>query len=169
MWTDSNGQDWSTTVTVTTVRRVQELTGVLLTDAADSNLIDRLYSDVILLCNVLYAVSKNQASERGILAEQFGELLAGETIDKACDSLMTDIVYFFPNSRRPIVQRMREVATKLEAAKIGLMETKMSEDQLTKLIASQMEKASKEIDEYLAEHGKASGKLPESSALIRGQ
>lgn len=163
MWTDAGGRDWNTSVTVTTIKRVQSLVDVLLTDVTDTDLIDRLHGNVVLLANVLYAVCKPQADERHVTDEQFGELLVGDTIDRACTSLMEDISRFFPSGRRPIVQRLWTAAAKLEKAKLDLLDQKLTDDQLTRLIQRQAEIAGRQIDTALAGLGDGSGDSPASS------
>ena len=158
MWKDSNGREWSTAINVATVKRVKRITDVLLTDVIDSDLVDRLYGDVILLCNVLYAVSEPIARDRKITDEAFGELLAGDCLDEACESLMQDIIDFFPKGRRPIVERIWTATRKIEAERINLLEEKVSEKQLDRIIKMERDKASKQIDERLAELGDSSGK-----------
>lgn len=163
MWKDANGREWSTAINVTTVKRVQEIAGVLLTDAADTNLIERLYGDVVLLANVLWGVCRPVAESRGVTAEQFGELLSGDVIDKACESLMEDLVGFFPSSRREIVSRIWQAARRLETERIRLVETKLTDERLEEMIRRTVETAGLEIDQRLAVLGNDSGRLPESS------
>lgn len=158
MWTDKEGRDWSTAISVATIKRVKELAGVLLTDAADTDLVERLYSDVMLLCDVLYAVSMPQAEQRDITSSQFGELLVGDTIDRACESLMVDLIDFFPSGRRPIVTRIVAAARRLTEEKVKLVDQKMSDQQVESMIRRMVARADQEIDKYLAELGDDSGK-----------
>lgn len=158
MWTDKEGRDWSTAISVATIERVKELAGVLLTDAADTDLVERLYSDVMLLCDVLYAVSMPQAEQRDITSSQFGELLVGDTIDRACESLMVDLINFFPSSRRPIVTRIVAAARRLTEERVKLVDQKMSDQQVESMIRRMVARADQEIDKYLAELGDDSGK-----------
>ena len=162
MWTDPNGRDWSTAINVQTVRCVRDKTEVLLTDAADTDLIERLYTDVMLLADVLYAVSIDQAEAREMSASDFGEMLAGETIDKACESFMEDLILFFPSGRRQIAKKIWTTASRLETEKTNLLTVKLTDEQLDKMIAATVDRASKEIDKHLAALGDDSGKSPES-------
>lgn len=163
MWTDANGREWSTSINVTTVKRVQELTGTLLTDAADTDLIERLYGDVVMLANVLWAVCKPVAAERGLSSDQFGELLAGDVIDSACESLMGDLVLFFPRGRREMVLKIWTAARRLETERIKLVESKLTTEQMEAMIRRTIETADAEIDRRLAALGNDSGKSPELS------
>lgn len=167
MWTDELGRDWSTAINVNTVRRVKDMTGVLLTDAADTDLVQQLYNNVMLLCDVLYAVSKPQADERQIDSASFGEALVGDFIDKACESLMQDIVRFFPSGRREGVRKIWTAARKLEEQRMNLIQQKMTDEQLEMMILDAAKKAGDEIDRRLAELGDSSGKSPAQSELTQ--
>jgi hypothetical protein len=163
MWKDANGREWSTAINVTTVKRVQELTGLLLTDAADTDLIERLYGDVVLLCNISWAVCQPVAEARGITSEQFGELLTGDVIDRACESLMEDLVGFFPSRRREIVQRIWQAARRLETERVKLVEGKLTTEQIEEMIRRTVEMADAEIDRRLAALGDGYGSSRASS------
>lgn len=160
MWKDANGREWSTAITVTTVKRVKELAGVLLTDV---DVIERISSDVMLLCDVLSAISKSQRDERNVSSEQFGELLAGKFIDQAYDSFRQDLLDFFPNSRRSVMQRIFSTTQKLETERLRLVETKLTDEQVEILVRKTIQRASDQIDRQLEQLGNASGNSPESS------
>jgi len=163
MWTDSEGRDWSTSITVTTVKRVKQLADVLLTDAADDDLVDRLYADVILLCDVLYAVCQPQAETRDVTDGAFGELLAGDTIERACDSLMQDLLLFFQSGRKVAAAKKILAAKKVEEAKIRLIESRLTDEKIAEIITTETARAEQSLDEHLARHGNDCGKLPEFS------
>lgn len=157
-WTDKQGRDWCTAININTVRRVKNVTGVLLTDAADTDLIDRLYNDCMLLADVLYAVCEPQATSREIDSAAFGELLCGETIDMACSSLLQDLADFFPKGRRPAVKTILNAARRVETERIKLLDQKLTDEAFEDLLMSQMKQASEEIDRRLAALGETSGK-----------
>lgn len=157
MFRDATGREWSTSINVTTVKRVKERADVLLTDAADSDLVERLYGDVMLLSDVLAAVCLPKIVESGMTATDFGELLAGDVIDHACESLMDDLVLFFPSGRREVVRTIWTAARDLEREKVSMIDRKMSPDQIRKIISLAKDKAEKDIDDVLAQLGEASG------------
>lgn len=102
-----DGQDrtWDVTVTVATLRRVRnELQGpdgtrFELMDLASvgSPAFQRVMEDPIELCDVLYAVCLPQAKERGLDADRFGELLAGDVLREATNALLGSIADFSPS------------------------------------------------------------------------
>lgn len=163
MWKDANGREWSTAITVSTVKRVQELAGVLLTDV---DVIERIDRNIMLLCDVLSAIAKPQRDERGTTSEQFGELLTGPTIDAAYESFRQDLLDFFPPSRRQMMSRILATTQKIQTESVRLVEEKLTDEQITKLVGQAMQKVSQNLDRYLEKLGDDSGKSPASSESI---
>ena len=101
-FTDNAGRDWVIEINVASLKRVKGLTGtdlVALAVSMDTSVAERLASDPILLCDVLYAVCKPQADKRGISDEEFGRAMAGDAIESATVALLEDIVGFCPSPR----------------------------------------------------------------------
>lgn len=173
-WTDSENRSWSCAITVATVKRVQQLAEVNLLEAFDGLLL-KLAEDPVSLANVLYAVCKVQADERGVTDLQFGELLGGETIEGATNALVQGIIDFFPNQRRQILkqiwaktQRARQAVTDLAVEKVE--SPKLDELQTLELQAAaaefdrRIEKLRQQAQSKLADPGDSSGSSQESSA-----
>ena len=90
-WTDREGRKWATAVSVTTIGRVKETTGVNLLEIAEGQLLPRFLDDPLLLVDVLYVVCKPQADERSVSKEGFGTKLAwGREPDAASLQAGTD-------------------------------------------------------------------------------
>ena len=101
-FTDNAGRDWVIEINVASLKRVKGLTGtdlIALAVSMDTSVAERLASDPILLCDVLYAVCKPQADERGVSDEEFGRAMAGDAIESATVALLEDIVGFCPSPR----------------------------------------------------------------------
>ena len=101
-FTDNASRDWVIEINVASLKRVKGLTGtdlIALAVSMDTSVAERLASDPILLCDVLYAVSKPQADERGVSDEEFGRSMAGDAIESATVALLEDIVGFCPSPR----------------------------------------------------------------------
>ncbi len=102
---DEQDRCWEITVTVATLRRVRnELrtegnARFELMDLASvgSPVFERVMTDPVELCDVLYAVCLPQAKERGVDAEQFGELLSGDVLGDATRALLEAIADFSPS------------------------------------------------------------------------
>ncbi len=173
-WTDSENRSWSCTITVATVKRVQQLAEVNLLEAFDG-LLMKLADDPVSLANVLYAVCKLQADERGVTDEQFGELLGGETIEGATTALVQGIIDFFPSQRRQILKQIWAKTQKARQAVTDLAVEKVESPQLDELQTLELQAAGAEFDRRieklrqeaqskLAEPGDSSGSSQVSSA-----
>lgn len=98
VFSDQDGRSWSAIINVKVAKRLKDRLGLDLMTAFEGKLFTELAGDPILLGDTLYVVCQEQAAERGITDEQFGELLAGDTIDRATDALIEGIVDFFPQA-----------------------------------------------------------------------
>ncbi len=112
IWHDTTGRTWATNINVGTIRRVREITGRNLMDLAGGELAAEVMGDPCLLCDILYAIHKPEAEKLGVTDLQFGEALAGDSIEQATDALMAELIDFFPNS-----QRRELLATAMRQAK----------------------------------------------------
>ena len=97
-FTDSAGHTWTLSITIDAIKRVQGLLpGVVLADlmAGDPPLLTRLESDIVLLCDVIYALIKPQADTAGVTDVDFGAALGGEAITAAHDAFWSELADFF--------------------------------------------------------------------------
>jgi hypothetical protein len=158
-FTDTANHEWTVSVNVAALKRVRDLCGVDLMelpsfdqDDPTGSLLHRLGSDPVLLVDVLYAVIKPQADERGVSDEQFAEALGGDALADATDALISECVGFFRGGVRDALTKVMEKAKKADAI---LME------QLAKAVADPALDAA--IDEAVRQAGSASGDAPASS------
>jgi len=79
------------------VKRLKGLLGVDLLALAEGDppLLTRLAMDVILLCDVIFALLKPQADELGVTDEQFGAALGGDAILSAQKAFYEEMADFF--------------------------------------------------------------------------
>ena len=157
---DNADHEWTVAVNVTSVSRVKDLLGVDLlalgeqSVKAEDQLICRLISDPVLLCNVIYCIVKPDADKAGISDEEFGRAMAGDAIDHATKALLEEIVNFFPNRRhRERAARVLETTWAMIDKAQDLMDTRLDKGHLE----AEMAKA-------LSEFGDSFGNGPESSA-----
>jgi hypothetical protein len=120
-WTDREGRDWTIDVNVGTVRKVKADTEIDLLKISDASLSEQL-SDPMTLCDVLWSLVEHQAAEKDVTPESFGSSLAGDCLESALDSLMQEIIDFFPSRRRQILQKLMD---KARAAENQMIETAM--------------------------------------------
>lgn len=119
IWHDTTGRSWATNINVGTIRRVREITGRNLMDLAGGELAAEVMGDPCLLCDILYAIHKPEAEKLGVTDAQFGEALAGDSIEEATDALMAELIDFFPNrQRRELLANAMKAAKEQEAQAI---------------------------------------------------
>ena len=96
-FTDSAGRAWTLSLTIDAAKRVKGLLDVNLLEleAGDPPLLTKLGTDVILLCDVIFAIVKPQADAAGVTDEQFGAALGGEVVLAAQTAFYEELVDFF--------------------------------------------------------------------------
>jgi hypothetical protein len=122
---DINNFQWEIKVNVNTLKRIKALCGIDLmelisvnekTGEMNTELLERLSSDPVLLVDLLYATCKPQADEKNMTDEQFAEVWAGDQIEFAVNALMEEIINFFPEAKRRLWQKINQ-ASKINAQK----------------------------------------------------
>ncbi len=96
-FTDSAGRNWTINLTIDAVKRLKALLEVdlLALEVGDPPLMTKLGLDVVLLCDVIYALIKPQADKEGVSDEQFGQALGGEAILAAQGAFYDELISFF--------------------------------------------------------------------------
>ena len=157
---DNAGRTWTVTINVDAIKRVKSLLSVNLLEAVEGKLLERLVSDPVLLCDVIYAVCKPEADAKSVSDEDFGRSMAGDAIDLATTALLEELVDFFPQQRRRLLRKALEKLRKLESMALTAAETRLDSPELER-----------QMQELLAPSkvegrgiGSSSGSLPETSA-----
>ena len=143
-FTDNAGRVWTANLNVATLKRVRALAGVDLASAilverdgrVEASLLERLASDPALLVDALYALCKDEADKLKVTDEDFGRAMAGDAILGATDALLDEIVDFFPNPKRAILQRLVAAARRAETAAKAALDKALSTDELDKAVDS---------------------------------
>jgi hypothetical protein len=121
-FTDSTGRAWQLTLTVGAIKRVKGLLGadLLALHEGDPPLAARLATDVVLVCDVLYAILKPDLDQAGISDEAFGQRLAGAAIAAAYEALCEELCDFFRSLGRTelvkVIQTQRAVVRQVVEA-----------------------------------------------------
>ena len=192
-FTDSAGRTWTINITVDAIKRVKDLVGVNLADVTEGDppLLTRLETDLVLLCDVIYALIKPQADQHpsgGISDEQFGQALGGDAILAAHDAFWGALSDFFHQLRRLDQVRAIEKQQKLVGVAVAAADKQIEGIDLDKLVdeamagalegepkprwmeREQLERAKAEVPaDQLPGAGSSSGSLPASSASTPGR
>lgn len=137
-FTDNSGRVWTLSVNVAAMKRVRALCGVDLAsivevdenDRPSFKLLEQLSSDPVLLVDVLFAVCKPEADARNINDEDFAAAILGNVITAATDALLEDIIDFFPEPKRRMLNRLLTLTRRFEKEITKQAESVFSEENL---------------------------------------
>ena len=150
---DNAARSWTVQVNVDAIKRVRDLAQVNLLEVVEGKLLERLISDPILLCDVIYCLCKPEADAKSISDVEFGRAMAGDAIDGATTALLEELVDFFPQAKRRVLAKALAKLQKLQTAALAAVETRLDSPELEKQMAAR-----------LAQLESSSGSAPESSA-----
>ncbi|MEP0848686.1 MAG: hypothetical protein HRF50_17915 [Phycisphaerae bacterium] len=155
-FTDNAGRTWTIAINVDVLKRVRGLVDVNLLDIIDGKLIERLYRDPVLLCDVVYAVCKPEADAKSVSDEDFGRAMAGDAIEQATKALLEELVLFSPSPRdRANLQRVLETTWQVMDKARDLVEARLATVDAEQIVA-----------QALVTSGTSSGSAPGSPASI---
>ena len=153
-FTDNAGRTWTVSINVDAIKRVRGLLSVDLLEILDGKLIEKLYRDPVLLCDVICAVCKPEADARNVTDEDFGRAMAGDAIEHATKALLEELVGFSPSPRdRANLQRILETTWRVMDKARDVVEARLATVDAESLVA-----------QALATSGSSSGAAPASSA-----
>ncbi len=153
-FTDNAGRTWTVAINVDVIKRVRGLLEVDLLSILDGKLVERLYRDPVLLCDVVYAVCKPEADAKEVSDEEFGRAMAGDAIEHATKALLEELVGFSPSPRdRANLQRVLETTWNVMDKARDVIEARLATVNTEEIVA-----------QALATSGSSSGAVPALSA-----
>lgn len=159
-FTDNGGRTWTVSITVNAIKRVRGLLDVDLLEVVGGKLIDRLITDPVLLCDIVYAVCKPEADAQGVSDEDFGKAMAGDAIEHATTALLEELVSFSPSPRdRANLKKVLETTQRVMDKARDLIEQKIESGELDRI-------AEEALQGHVGGVGDSSGNSPVSSASI---
>jgi len=152
---DNAGRTWTISITVDAIKRVEGLIkGVNLANLTDGDppLLTRLETDLVLLCDVIFALVKPQAEQLGVSDEEFGKAMGGDAIMAAHDAFWEELTGFFRQLRRTDTARAIEKQAALVKATVEAIEQRVENFDTSAVIQKAL--------------GNSAGSSPESPASI---
>jgi hypothetical protein len=135
---DNAGRTWTVQINIGTMKRVRDLAKVNLLEVVEGKLLEKLISDPVLLCDVIYCVCKPEADSKNISDEDFGRAMAGDAIDHATTALLEELVDFFPQGKRRVLGKALAKLRKLEAAALTAVETRLESPELEQRLTAEL-------------------------------
>jgi len=157
---DNAGRTWTVSITIDAIKRVRGLLDVDLLEVVGGKLIDRLITDPVLLCDIVYAVCKPEADAQSVSDEDFGRAMAGDAIEHATTALLEELVSFSPSPRdRANLKKVLETTQRVMDKARDLIEQKIENGELDRI-------AGEALQGHVGGVGDSSGNSPVSSASI---
>lgn len=131
-FTDNQGRVWPVEITVQTVKDLRRSLDVEFYSVveADSDLLARMATDAVLLCDVLYVVCSQECVARGVSDEEFGRGLHGVAISDATEAFFEAVDAFFQNARQAVIARTLTSNLRLARMMAEVMATARNKDLL---------------------------------------
>lgn len=139
---DNAGRSWTVQVNVDAVKRVRDLAQVNLLEVVEGKLLERLISDPVLLCDVIYCLCKPEADSKNISDVDFGRAMAGDAIDGATTALLEELVDFFPQAKRRVLAKALAKLQKLQTVALAAVETRLDSPELERQMAARLQQLS---------------------------
>jgi len=168
-FTDNAGRSWTISLTIDAAKRVKGLLGVNLLELeqGDPPLLTRLGTDVILLCDVIFALVKPQADAASVTDEQFGASLGGEAILAAHTAFYEELVDFFRKLGRGDLARAVDAQRRMIDLAVARIETRIERLDLEAAVETAVAPILSEQSELT--RGESSTSLPASSESTPGR
>jgi len=135
---DNAGRTWTVAVNVDAIKRVRTLCDVNLLEIVEGELLGRLANDPVLLCDVLYAVSKPELDAKGVSDEDFGRAMGGDGIEAATAAFLEEMVGFFPSPKRAVLAKALGKLRVLEERALRAVETRLDDPRLLAEVEKQL-------------------------------
>ena len=158
---DTQGRTWTVIINVDVIRRVRSLLSINLLEAIEGRLLERLITDPVLLCDILFVVIQPEAIAKVVSDEDFGRSLGGDVLDLATTALLEELVDFFPSAKRTVFRKA--------LIKLKQLETLAIETATQRLESSELEermKAAISGTQVASTSGNSSGSSPGSPVSI---
>jgi hypothetical protein len=153
---DSEGRTWELAITIDAIKRVKAAlpeVDLLALDDGKPPLVARLSVDVVLLCDVIFALIKPQTETKNVTNEQLGCAMGGGEVAAALKAFWGELHDFFLKLDRNDLCRIVTTQQKMLAGIVEHQDRRMAAIDLEQLIES-----------HLSPPGNSSTGSPESSA-----
>lgn len=131
---DGMGRQWICRIDVAAIRRVRSMCNVDLANliairkdgSTDTNVLQSLADDSILLVDVLNAVILPQLQAMSLTGEEWAESVNGQVIEDATYALIEGVAEFFPPQKKTLTLKLLEMTRKQVADAGKLLEQVLS-------------------------------------------
>lgn len=98
------------------------------------DLLQELASDPLLLLEVIYAILKPQADEKGIPEQEFFSQWTSDDIELASDLFIRELIDFFPEAKSRLLRKINDAVTRERTKSIPVLKKLLNDPELEKKI-----------------------------------
>jgi hypothetical protein len=116
-FTDKNGNTWDLELNIGAAMRLKsrlkfDLDKIISPDPENNNKtpLETISEDSILLFNIIFILCEKKLESRNLNQEQFAELFDADTIQKATDALLDEIINFSRPAIRKILLQLKQIS-----------------------------------------------------------
>ncbi len=142
---DSAGRTWELAITIDAIKRVKAAlpdVDLLALDDGQPPLVARLSVDVVLLCDVIFALIKPQTDAKGVANQQLGQAMGGAEVAAAMKAFWSELHDFFRQLDRSDLCRIVTTQQKMLAGIVEQQDRRMAAIDLDQLIAAKLSRPS---------------------------
>ena len=142
-FTDTAGRTWTLALTIDAAKRVKSLLDVNLLEleAGDPPLLTRLGTNVILLCDVIFALVKPQADAAGVSDQEFAAALGGDVVLAAQTAFYEELVDFFRKLGRTDLAKAVDAQRRMIDLAVRRIETRLDKLDLEAAVSETLSEA----------------------------
>lgn len=130
-FTDDKGREWCVSLNINKARALRERLNVNILNTEG---LDILAQDVVLLVDVIYVLCEDQLKARNVSDVEFGESLSGMSLQSASDALIEAILDFSPPRQQKVLRQLHQTSVALHEVLAGQVQTILPET-LEKVLA----------------------------------
>jgi len=137
---DSTGREWVLTLTLGTALKVKSKLGIdlLQPEAGDPHLLSRLYTDELLLAEIICCLLEGQFEKHGVTEEDIFECFDGATLLASQKAFYEEMVDFFQKRGRADRAKAVSKYTNLISLAITAAEAKIDALDIEKVMSGEM-------------------------------
>jgi hypothetical protein len=127
---DSTGHEWQIEITVGSLSKVKNETGLNLAIASkDAAWLEAVYGDPAKFAEILWSLCERQAKDANVSPEEFANRLTGPVIEAASEQLVVSVCDFFPRSAvaKAIRERFKKILTEADAKAVATIESLLTD------------------------------------------
>ena len=138
---DKKDFSWEIEVNISALKRVKSHLDLNLLDIFKQNpetqkfeLLEKISEDPILLVDLLFVLCEKQVKERNMNAEDFANVFSGEVIENAVNSLLYEIIDFFPETKKAVLKKILDTGKKMQGEAEKLILKKLANVNLEQML-----------------------------------